>query len=130
MRASYLPSSILGPSSRVSSRRTSQELDESYLAIQSSVKSMGPAVAVVPVEAPIYRKERILGRGVGHISHKRINVVLVALNPSRVQVTDDCRRQDEVTIVEVVVIVVGIAKVNSIIARHVRARGDDAAPSA
>lgn len=99
-----------------------------HLAVRRRVEAVGPAVPVVPVEAPPRGEEGVLGAGVCHVPRQHVDVVCVFLGPGRVQVTNRSRRQDVVAVVEVVVVVIRVSKVDAGVSRHVARRRHGPAP--
>lgn len=90
------------------------------LSIQRLVQSVCPAVAVIPVKVSEHGKVPILRAGIGYVSDETVHVVDVGLGqPRRIQISNDGGSQNEVTIVEVVVVVKRVPEVGAIITRLV-----------
>lgn len=125
---------ILGPRSASKSRQQKKSLSRpraavvTHISIQRVVKTVGPAVAVEPVKVAIDREELILGARVRVVTHQRVDKVAVLGAPGFVELGDDGCRVDKVTVVEVVVVVVRVAKVHTSVACHVRGRRNHTAP--
>src|SRR5690349_1347465 len=96
----------------ISIATSSTHSSEAHLAVHSGIETMSPAVTVIPIEVAPHGEESVLGAGVGNISHKCVDVVGVCLGPFWVQLADGRRCQNMIAVVEVVIIVVGIAKVD------------------
>lgn len=80
---------------------------------------MRPGVSMVPVKGSGNGEVWVQGRRVGSVTDQGIDVVFVSGEPRRVEVADDSGGQNEVAIVEMVVVVIGIAKVYTSIACNV-----------
>ena len=99
-------------------------------AVERVKEAVGPAVPVEPVEAAPDGEVLVPRAGVGNVPDEHVDVGLVGGHPRRVEVPDDGGRVDEVAPVEVVVVVQRVAKVDAVVARHVRRGRDHAAPGA
>jgi len=85
---------------------------------------------MVPVEIPRHREILIRRAGVGNIPDHGIDIGdILSRQPGRVEIAYDGSRVDEVAVVEMVVVIVRVAKVGPGVARLVRGRGDNATPS-
>lgn len=73
-------------------------------------------MAMVPVKAAMLREVLVLRARVRVVTHKHVDVFLVIPRPVRVDVPYYRRGKDKVAPVEVVVVVVGVAKVGAIAA--------------
>ena len=98
-------------------------------AVERVEETVGPAVPVEPVKAPPDGEVLVPRAGVCDVADEHVDVGLVGADPRRVQVPDDGRRVDEVTPVEVVVVVQRVAKVDAVVSCHVRGGRDHAAPA-
>lgn len=90
---------------------------------------MSPTVTMIPVEASPQWKEFVVFAGVCHISHKQVDIVLVCLGPFWVKSANSGCGQYMIAIMEVVVVVVGVSKINSRVSCLVTRRRDYTTPS-
>jgi hypothetical protein len=68
---------------------------------------------VVPVEHAGDGEEVIFRTRVGNVADERVDVVFVVGQPSWIQIADDCCGVDEIPVVEMMVVVVGVSEVGS-----------------
>jgi hypothetical protein len=68
---------------------------------------------VVPVEHTVDGEVWIGGGGVSDVAYESVDIVLIRWEPGWVKVTDNSGCVDEVSKVEVVVIVICVAKINT-----------------
>ena len=88
-------------------------------AVERVEEAVGPAVAVKPVEAPPDGEVLVPRAGVCNVADEHVDVGLVGADPGGVQMPDDGGRVDEVAVVEVVVVVQRVAKVDAVVACRV-----------
>ena len=88
-------------------------------AVAGFEEAVGPRVAVIPVESAEGGEVRVeRGGRVGDVANERVDVGEVGCrrSPGGVQVGEHGARVDEVAVVEVVVVVVGVAEVDARVA--------------
>lgn len=77
---------------------------------------------MVPVKTAPYGEELVFGAWIGNVPYKRVDVFGIGLGPFPVNVANRCCRQDMIAVVEVMVVVVRIAKVDTRVSRYVACR--------
>lgn len=86
---------------------------------------------MIPIEAATLWEVGVLRGGIRSVSDQSVYEVFIETSvlgqPVWVEISDDGASEDEVPVVEVVVIVVGVAEVDIGIACGVAGRGDEAA---
>lgn len=100
-----------------------------YLAVPLSEQSSGPTVAVIPIKASRSREVRIRSTRVRIISDQHLNPGPVRSKPGLVIFGDIGSSQNMVAVMEVVIVVVGVAKVKSRVAGFIGRTGDHSTPS-
>ena len=90
--------------------------------VEGFEQAVGPAVTVVPVEHSGYRKVVVFRGRIGNVADESVNVILIRLQPAGIQVTNYGSGIDEVSIMEVMIVVIGVPKVGESITGHVRDR--------
>lgn len=71
---------------------------------------------MIPIEVPVDREEVILCGWVGDVTRKCVDIGFVSCKPARIKVPDHGSRIDEVSIMEVMIVVVSISEISASIA--------------
>lgn len=100
-----------------------------YLAVHSGIETVSPAVAVVPVKVSPHGKQLVFGAGVGHVASEDVDVVLVLLQPVRVEIANHGASKDVIAVVEVVIIVVRVPEVGARVSGNIACRRYNTTPS-
>lgn len=79
-------------------------------------------MTVIPIKISPLGEDGVLVAWIGDISHKRVDIVLVGVYPGWIEMSDDGSSKNMVTIVEVMVIVVCVTKVNTSVPGFVACR--------
>lgn len=98
------------------------------LAIRTLKQAFRPRMPMVPVEHPREREIRIFATRVRCIADQHVHPIFVWVEPAGFQVCNDRGGVDEVPVVEMMVVVQRIPKIEDGIAGRIGARRDDAAP--
>jgi hypothetical protein len=86
-------------------------------------------MAMIPVKVPPHGKVLVIWAWIGNVSHKGVDILLVLLHPPRVEMANVGSCQDVVAVMEMVVIVVRIAKVDMRISSSIGCGGNDTSPT-
>lgn len=80
---------------------------------------MSPTMAMVPVKITPHGEISVLATWIGDVSNQRADVFLIIYEPLGIKMSNDCTSENVVTVVEVVVVVEGVAKVDSGVSRNI-----------
>lgn len=98
------------------------------LAVERLIQAVRPRVAVVPVEHAADGEVGVVRGRVGDVADKGVDEVFVLREPGGVEIADDGGGVDEIAVVEVVIVVVGVSEVSVWVAGDVGRGRYDSAP--
>ena len=85
-------------------------------------------MTIIQIKHPAHRKEVIFCRWIGDVTDERVDIILIRSQPSRVEVLDNGSSVDEVAVVEIVVVVIGVSEIDAGVAHYVGSGGDNSTP--
>jgi hypothetical protein len=86
-------------------------------------------MAMIPIKISADREVIICGRRVGNISDKRIDKIFVVSDPGWVQISNYSCSIDEISIMEMMIVVICISEIIPWITCHIRGTRNNTSPS-